>query len=159
MQHQVKGSVLQVLEISLDPGESVLSEDGEFSWMTDSIQMTTGMGGGAGGKGLLGAVKRAAGGSTFLFNTFTAEGAPGMIAFAAKLPGTIFPIELNQEYLAHRHGFLAGTPGVQVYWLIPPATLDAFLRAEISTLPPIGDYTVTLTSGDPVNAGTVTWTA
>jgi hypothetical protein len=53
----------------------------------------------------------------------------------------------------------AGTPVVQVYWLIPPATLDAFLRAEISTLPPIGDYTVTLTSGDPVNAGTVTWTA
>jgi uncharacterized protein (AIM24 family) len=30
------------------------------------------------------------------------------------LPGTIFPIELNQEYLAHRHGFLAGTPGVQI---------------------------------------------
>jgi len=114
MQHQIKGSVLQVLEIELNPGESVLSESGEFSWMTDSIQMTTGMGGGAGGKGLLGAVKRVAGGSTFLFNTYTAEGSPGMVAFAAKLPGTIFPIELNQEYLAHRHGFLAGTQGVQI---------------------------------------------
>ena len=114
MQHQIKGSVLQVLEIELDPGESVLSEAGEFSWMTDSVQMTTGMGGGAGGKGLLGAVKRVAGGGTLLFNTFTAEGSPGMVAFAAKLPGTIFPIELNQEYLAHRHGFLAGTPGVEI---------------------------------------------
>ena len=98
----------------LESGESVLSEDGQFSWMTDSIQMTTGMGGGAGGKGLLGAVKRMAGGSTLLFNTFSAEGAPGVVAFAAKLPGSIFPIELNQEYLAHRHGFLAGTPGVQI---------------------------------------------
>jgi uncharacterized protein (TIGR00266 family) len=114
MQHQIKGTVLPVLEVQLDPGESVLSEDGEFSWMTDSVQMTTGMGGGAGGKGLLGAVKRMAGGSSFLFNTFTAEGAPGMVAFAAKLPGTIFPIDLNQEYFAHRHGFLAGTPGVEV---------------------------------------------
>jgi uncharacterized protein (TIGR00266 family) len=114
MQHQIKGSVLPVLEIELSPGESVLSESGEFSWMTDSVQMTTGMGGGAGGKGLLGAVKRMAGGGSFLFNTFTAEGAPGMVAFAAKLPGTIFPIELNQEYLAHRHGFLAGTPGVEI---------------------------------------------
>ena len=114
MQHQIKGTVLQVLEIELDPGESVLSEAGEFSWMTDSVQMTTGMGGGAGGKGLLGAVKRMAGGGTFLFNTYTAEGAPGMVAFAAKVPGTIFPIELNQEYLAHRHGFLAGTPGVEI---------------------------------------------
>ncbi|MGH9007363.1 MAG: TIGR00266 family protein [Acidimicrobiales bacterium] len=114
MQHQIKGTVLQVLEIELDPGESILSEAGEFSWMTDSVQMTTGMGGGAGGKGLLGAVKRVAGGSTLLFNTFTAEGAAGMVAFAAKVPGTIFPIELTQEYLAHRHGFLAGTPGVQI---------------------------------------------
>jgi uncharacterized protein (TIGR00266 family) len=114
MQHQIKGSVLQVLEIELDPGESVLSEAGEFSWMTDSIQMTTGMGGGAGGKGLLGAVKRVAGGGSFLFNTYKAEGAAGMVAFAAKVPGTIFPIDLNQEYLAHRHGFLAGTPGVEI---------------------------------------------
>ena len=114
MRHQVKGSVLPVLEIELDPGESVVSEAGEFSWMTETVQMSTGMGGGAGGKGLLGAVKRVAGGSSFLFNTYTAEGARGMVAFAAKLPGSVFPIELNQEYLAHRHGFLAGTPGVQI---------------------------------------------
>ncbi len=114
MRHEIKGSVLQVLEIGLDPGESVLAEDGEFSWMTDSIQMTTGMGGGSGGKGLLGAVKRMAGGSTFLFNTFSAEGAPGTVAFAAKMPGAIFPIDLSQEYFAHRHGFLAGTLGVEI---------------------------------------------
>jgi uncharacterized protein (TIGR00266 family) len=114
MQHQIKGSVLQVLEIQLDPGESVVSEDGEFSWMTDGVEMKTNTGAGAGGKGLLGAVKRVAGGGSFLFNTFTAGGSGGMVAFAAKLPGTIFPIELNQEYLAHRHGFLAGTPGVQI---------------------------------------------
>jgi len=114
MQHEIKGSVLQVLEVHLDPGESVLSESGEFSWMTDTVQMTTGMGAGAGGKGLLGAVKRMAGGGSFLFNTYTAEGAQGMVAFAAKLPGAIFPIELNQEYFAHRHGFLAGTPGVEI---------------------------------------------
>ncbi|MGH9047309.1 MAG: TIGR00266 family protein [Acidimicrobiales bacterium] len=114
MQHQIKGSVLQVLEIELDPGESVVSEDGEFSWMTDNVQMTTNTGMGAGGKGLFGAVKRMAGGGTFLFNTFTAEGATGMVAFAAKLPGAILPIDLDQEYLAHRHGFLAGTPGVEI---------------------------------------------
>src|SRR5271170_6131694 len=116
MQHTVKGTVLPVLEIGLDPGESVISEAGEFSWMTQSVQMSTGTGGGIGGKGLLGAVKRAASGSTFLFNTFTAESVSGMVAFAAKLPGTIFAIEVGQgkEYLAHRHGFMAGTPGVEI---------------------------------------------
>jgi len=116
MQSTVKGTVMPVLEIVLDPGESVVSESGEFSWMTDSIQLATGMGGGMGGKGLLGAIKRAAGGSTFLFNTYTAATTPGMVAFAAKLPGSIFPIELGagHDYLAHRHGFLAGTQGVQI---------------------------------------------
>jgi len=116
MQHQIKGSVLQVLEIELDPGESVLSEASEFSWMTDSVQMTTNTGAGMGGKGLLGAVKRMASGSTFFFTTYTAQGTPGMVAFAAKVPGSIFQIEVgpNQEYRAHRHGFLAGTPGIEI---------------------------------------------
>jgi uncharacterized protein (TIGR00266 family) len=116
VEHNIKGTVLPVLEVALNPGESVVAEAGEFSWMTDSVQMTTNMGGGMGGKGLLGAVKRMAGGSSFLFTTYTAEGAQGLVAFAAKVPGSIFQIEVGagQEYRAHRHGFLAGTPGVEV---------------------------------------------
>ena len=115
MQDQVIGSTLPVLEVSLNPGESVVAEAGEFSWMTDSIQMSTGMGGGTGGRGLMGALKRQAGGSTFLFSTYTAEGAPGMIAFAAKMPGSIMPVDLTGgEYMVHRRGFLAGTPGIQI---------------------------------------------
>lgn len=116
MQDMVKGTVMPVLEVLLDPGESVVSETGEFSWMTDAVQMSTGADGGVGGKGLMGALKRAASGSTFLFNTYTAEGGQGMVAFAAKLPGKIIPIDLaaGSEYLCHRRGFLAGTPGVQI---------------------------------------------
>jgi uncharacterized protein (TIGR00266 family) len=116
MQDQVIGSTLPVLEVSLNPGESVVAEAGEFSWMTDSIQMSTGMGGGTGGQGLMGALKRKVGGSTFLFSTYKAEGAPGMIAFAAKLPGSIRPVDVEggREYMVHRRGFLAGTPGIRI---------------------------------------------
>jgi uncharacterized protein (AIM24 family) len=116
MQDTVQGTILPVLELMLDPGESAVSEAGEFSWMTDTIQMSTGTGSGMGGKGLLGAVKRAAGGSTFLFNTYTAQGGPGMVAFATKLPGKILPIDLSpgNEFLCHRHGFLAGIPGIEI---------------------------------------------
>ena len=39
MQDQLLGTTLPVLSISLEPGESVVAEAGEFSWMTDSIQM------------------------------------------------------------------------------------------------------------------------
>jgi uncharacterized protein (TIGR00266 family) len=116
MKEQVIGSTLPVLEVSLDPGESVVAEVGEFSWMTDSIQMSTGMGAGVGGRGVMGALKRAVGGSTFLFSTYTAQGSAGMIAFAAKLPGSIMPVDVGRgtEYMVHRHGFLAGTQGIEI---------------------------------------------
>jgi uncharacterized protein (TIGR00266 family) len=116
MQDQVIGSTLPVLEVSLNPGESVVAEAGEFSWMTDSIQMSTGMGGGVGGQGIMGAIKRVAGGSSVLFSTYTAQGSAGMIAFAAKLPGAIIPADVSRgtEYMVHRRGFLAGTPGIQI---------------------------------------------
>jgi uncharacterized protein (TIGR00266 family) len=116
MQDQILGTTMPVLSISLNGGESAIAEVGEFSWMTDSIQMSTGMGGGAGGPGLMGALKRKIGGGTLLMSTYTAQGAPGVIAFAAKVPGSILPIDVapGRDYMVHRHGFLAGTPGIQI---------------------------------------------
>jgi uncharacterized protein (TIGR00266 family) len=116
MKEQVIGATLPVLEVSLEPGEGVIAEVGEFSWMSDSIQMSTGMGGGVGGKGLMGTLKRVAGGSSFLFSTYTAQGSAGMIAFAARLPGSIMPVDTGHgaEYMVHRRGFLAGTPGIEI---------------------------------------------
>jgi len=99
MQDQVLGSPMPVLSISLEPGESVLAEAGEFAWMTDSIQLSTGVGG-----------------SPLRLSTYSALGAAGTIAFAAKLPGSIRPVDVapGTEVLVHRHGFLAGTPGIEV---------------------------------------------
>jgi uncharacterized protein (TIGR00266 family) len=116
MLDKIQGSTLPVLEIALEPGESVVSEVGEFGWMTDAIQLSTGTGGGMGGRGLMGALKRAVGGSTFLFNTYTAVGGQGLVAFPAKVPGSIFPIDVAraQDFVTHRRGFLAGTPGIEI---------------------------------------------
>jgi uncharacterized protein (AIM24 family) len=104
MKEQLLGTTLPVLSISLDAGESVVAETGEFSWMTDSIQMSTGMGGGAGGHGVMGALKRAAGGSSLFLSTYTATDSPGTIAFASKLPGSILGVDIGSgaEYLVHR---------------------------------------------------------
>ena len=115
MEEQLLGTTLPVLSISLNPGESVIAEAGEFSWMTDSIQMSTGMGG-ADGRGIVGALKRAAGGSTVFLSSYTATDSPGIIAFAAKLPGSILGIDVGpqHEYLVHRRGFLAGTAGIEI---------------------------------------------
>ena len=62
MEETIHGTTMPVLELSLADGESVVSEAGEFSWMSDAVQMATNTGGGMGGKGIMGAVKRAVGG-------------------------------------------------------------------------------------------------
>ena len=41
MQSRIVGTTMPVLEIALDPNESVISEAGELSWMSASIGMTT----------------------------------------------------------------------------------------------------------------------
>jgi uncharacterized protein (TIGR00266 family) len=90
----------------------VIAEAVQLSWMTASIDLHTSTGGG----GFLGVFRRVAGGGTLFMTEYTAKGAPGMVAFATKVPGHILPIrvEPNNGYMVHRQGFLCGTPGIQV---------------------------------------------
>ncbi len=115
MQAKIQGTTMPVLEVELDPNESVFSESGELSWMTSSIQLMTHTQMGGGG-GLIGVFKRVAGGGSIFMTAYQAVQAPGQVAFATKLPGHIVPIELGQgpEYMVHRHGFLCATPQVTI---------------------------------------------
>jgi uncharacterized protein (TIGR00266 family) len=116
MRAQIHGTTTPVLSVHLDPGESVVAEAGEFSWMTDSIQVSTCMGTGAGGESLMSALGHVVDGSRLPMSTYTAQAGPGTITFAPKLPGSIQPVDVGPgtEYLVHRDGFLAGTPGIEV---------------------------------------------
>ena len=117
MQDRIVGTTMPVLELMLDPGEAIFSESGELSWMTQSIvmQTSTQMGGGGGVGGVF---KRALGGSSIFMSEYSAQGAAGMVAFAARLPGQIFPLDVAPQpgmgYLGHRHAFVCGTSGVQL---------------------------------------------
>ena len=115
MQSRIQGTTMPVLEVLLQPGEAIISEAGELSWMTQSIQMTTHTQMGGGG-GLFGVIKRVAGGGTIFMTEYRAAGMQGEIAFATKVPGHILPFELRpgQEYFLHRHGFLCATEQVQL---------------------------------------------
>ena len=115
MQSRITGTTMPVLEFLLDPNESVISEAGELSWMSSSIQLTTHTQF-AGGGGFLGVLKRVAGGGTLFMTEYRAMGAPGEIAFATHVPGHILPLEVAQghEFLIHRHGFLCATPQIQL---------------------------------------------
>ncbi len=112
MRDQLLGSTQPVLSISLEPGESILAGSGTFCWMTDSIQMSTC----AGSRRPAADAQRAADDSSLRLSAYTAREAAGTIAFASRLPGSIICIQVSpgREYLVHKHGFVAATPGIEV---------------------------------------------
>src|ERR1700746_3827538 len=114
MNHRILGTTLPVLELQLQPGESVVAVSGELSWMSHSIQLKTSAQ--LGGGGLFGAFKRVAGGGSLFLTEYSAQGEPGLLAFATRVPGHILPVEVRtgQTYMIHRHGFLCSTPGVDL---------------------------------------------
>ena len=119
MNHRILGTTLPVLELQLQPGESVVSVSGELSWMSQAIDMhtSTGMSGGGGvAGGLMGIFKRVAGGGSLFMTEYTAQGGPGLLAFATHMPGHILPVDVSptQTFMVHRHGFLCGTRGVEI---------------------------------------------
>ncbi len=111
MQSRIVGTTMPVLEFTLDPNESVISEAGELSWMSSSIQLLTHTQLGGGG-GIFGVLRRVAGGGTLFMTEYRAAGLAGEIAFATKVPGHILPVDVGpgREYMVHRHGFLCATP-------------------------------------------------
>ena len=111
MRADIKGSTMPVLEIQLEDRESVVTMHGELSWMTANVQMSqTTQGGG----GLMGTLRRAVGGGGIFLTQYQSRDGEGLVAFAAKVPGHIVPVDIThgQSFLVHRHGWLAGTPGV-----------------------------------------------
>ena len=113
MQNRILGTTMPAIEFRLEPNEGIISESGELSWMSESIQLQTHTQMGGGG-GVFGALKRVAGGGSLFMTEYRAVGATGEVAFATKVPGHIVPVEVGagREFMIHRHGFLCATDQV-----------------------------------------------
>ena len=111
--HRIIGSTMPVLEVSLQPGQSIISNGGELSWMSANMQLTTKTAG-AGQSGVMGVLKRVVAGGSLFMTQYEPQGAPGTVAFATKMPGLIKPVAVkeNQQYLISQHGFMAATNDV-----------------------------------------------
>lgn len=107
MRYEIKGEPLPVLLCYLEPGESIMCENGAMSWMTPNMKMATG----AGGVGK--AIGRMFSGESFFQNTYTAEGGQGMIAMASSFPGSIMAVDVSQgDFIVQKKGYLASEAGV-----------------------------------------------
>ena len=89
----------------------MITEGGAMSWMSPNMKMETTSNGGIGK-----ALGRAFSGEKMFQNIYTAQGGPGMIAFASSFPGSIraFEITPGQEMIFQKSAYLAGEESVQL---------------------------------------------
>lgn len=121
--YEILGNDMQIVEVELDLGETVIAEAGAMNYMHDGIAFEAKMGDGSNpdegffGK-LMSAGKRAITGEGLFMTHFTnTSGGKKRVAFAAPYPGKIVPIDLskvNGEILCQKDAFLCAAFGTKV---------------------------------------------
>ncbi|HZJ17508.1 MAG TPA: TIGR00266 family protein [Chthoniobacteraceae bacterium] len=121
--YHIHGDDMQLVEIELDPGETVIAEAGAMCFMEDQIEFETKMGDGSSpGGGFMSALKnigkRVLTGESIFMTHFTHRGAgKRKVAFAAPYPGKIMPVDLSQiggELICEKDAFLCAALGTSV---------------------------------------------
>ena len=111
MKYEIVGGTLPVVICQLEAGEKMITEGGAMSWMSPNMQMETTTNGGLGK-----ALGRSLAGEKMFQNIYTANGGPGMIAYASSVPGSIraFEIAPGKEMIFQKGAFLASDVGVSL---------------------------------------------
>jgi uncharacterized protein (TIGR00266 family) len=121
--YEIFGDDMQIVEIELDPGETVIAEAGGMNYMEDGITFEAHMGDGSvANEGMLGKLlgvgKRVLTGESIFMTHFTNTGAgKKRVSFAAPYPGKIIPIDLSEvggELLCQKDAFLCAAKGTNV---------------------------------------------
>ena len=126
MKYEVKGEPMPVVICTLEAGEKMITESGSMVWMSPNMQMETSAG------GLGKAFGRMFSGENIFQNIYTAQGGPGLIAFAASFPGSIRAIEITPDkpVVCQKSAFLAATDGVQLSVFFQNKALTGFFGGE-----------------------------
>ncbi len=122
--YQIKGESIQIVEVELDPLETVIAEAGAMLFMEEGIQFEARMGDGStANQGLfdklLSAGSRVLTGESLFMTHFTNRGnKKAKVGFSAPYPGTVIPIDLatsrNNELVVQKDGFLCAAFGTKL---------------------------------------------
>ena len=122
--YQIKGESIQIVEVELDPLETVIAEAGAMLFMEEGIMFETKMGDGSNpNQGLfdklLSAGSRLLTGESLFMTHFTNRGnKKAKVGFSAPYPGTIIPVDLSKcpgnELVVQKDGFLCAAFGTKL---------------------------------------------
>ena len=123
VEYEIFGSDLQLVEVILDPGESVIAEAGSMNYMEEGIQFEARRGDGSQpSEGFLGKIFKAgkrdlSGESLFMTHFTNAAQREQRVAFAAPYPGKIIAIDMNKvggSITCQKDSFLCAALGTEV---------------------------------------------
>lgn len=111
MKYEIWGNSMPAVTLTLASGESIYTQSGGMTWMSDGISMTTNARGGFGKS-----IGRMFMGESIFMVTYTAQRPESTITLASTLPGTIkaFRITPGYELIAQKQSFLCATQGVEL---------------------------------------------
>ena len=111
MRYNIVGEPLPAVICDVEAGETLITESGAMSWMTQNMKMETTSNGGIGK-----ALGRMFSGETMFQNRYTAQGGPGQIAFASSFPGSIKAVEITpgNDLVVQKKAFLASESTVEL---------------------------------------------
>jgi uncharacterized protein (TIGR00266 family) len=121
--YEIFGDDMQIVEVELDPGETVIAEAGAMNYMDEGIGFEAKMGDGStANEGMMGKLlsvgKRVLTGESIFMTHFTNNGSgKKRVAFAAPYPGQIVPLELGElggGFVCQKDAFLAAAKGTKV---------------------------------------------
>lgn len=121
--YEIIGDDMQIVEVELDPNETVVAEAGAMNYMEDNISFEAKMGDGTesneGIFGLLkGVGKRVLTGESMFLTHFTNVGSgKKRVAFAAPYPGSIIPVNMQDvdgTFFCQKDAFLCAALGTKV---------------------------------------------
>ncbi|MCI8342382.1 MAG: TIGR00266 family protein [Firmicutes bacterium] len=127
MKYDIMGGNLPVVECTLAPGETMITEKGAMCWMSQNMKMETTANG-----GLKKAIGRTFSGEAFFQNRYSSTGGEGMIAFASSFPGSIRALEISpgNGFVVQKSAFLAAEEGVQLSVFFQKKIGAAFFGGE-----------------------------
>lgn len=123
LEYRIIGDDIQLVEIELDPNETVIAEAGTMMYMDSQIGFDTKMGDGSDpnqslmGKLLSAGTRVLTGESLFVTHFTNRGGSKQRVAFAAPYPGKIVPIELGHlggSLIVQKDGFLCAAKGTKI---------------------------------------------
>ena len=123
LDYRIIGDDIQLVEIELDPMETVIAEAGTMMYMDSQVRFETKMGDGSEpNQGLMGKLLSAGtrvltGESLFVTHFTDHGGSKQRVAFAAPYPGKIVPVELallGGSIIVQKDGFLCAAKGTKI---------------------------------------------